>query len=302
MIHPVLSSRKIEHSLGHAHTLDVDANDPSDWRIIEGLAEEHPYIVALLSSMKNYLCTGSIINKRCVLTSGHCAANKPKYVVNSAVYTKGINNNTIFNVYSTTLHTDYIFDLQKTNPNITKLHSNIGLVFVDRPFLELFINIAEMGNYFASELRNKKMIAIGYGYLDTPNTVVLQSQTYLQVPCLNPKWYYCVCGKEYQMTGKTYLAEFGVGAPLLLESVLVGVTAAPCGSLSRDAMKYNIFTVVGPYLPWMEKITTQNSTKKLVYDIYEDYEDKVRNKGVGIQQYILLKHVHIFVMISKMFI
>ncbi|KAF9795200.1 hypothetical protein SFRURICE_004572 [Spodoptera frugiperda] len=230
--------------------------DPQDWRVIEALAEEYPYVVGLLSGTKDYICTGSIISKRSILTSGSCVSYDPKYVLlNTAMYNKRLNNTSVFDVAYTKLHADYIFDLKTTDPNVTRMHSNIGLVFVLPPVLELFVISADIGNYYASELKEKKLIAVGYGRIGASDTIALQHQAYHQTPCTNPKWYYCVCGIEYSTYTRTYTYEFGIGAPVLLGSELVGITATPCGTLSMKnlGIKYNIFTVIGPYLPWIHK-------------------------------------------------
>ncbi|XP_026725972.1 uncharacterized protein LOC113492622 [Trichoplusia ni] len=267
------------------------SSNPQDWRVIEALAEEHPYVVALLSSTKDYICTGSIISKKSILTSGSCVSYEPKYVViSAAMYNKKINNELVFDVAYTKLHGDYIFDLKTTDPNVTRMHSNIGLVFVSRPVLELFVNAADIGNYYASELKEKRLVAVGYGRLGTTDTVALQQQAYHQTPCTNPKWYYCVCGIEYSTYTKTYTYEFGIGAPVLFGSELVGITATPCGTLSMKnlGIKYNIFTVIGPYLPWIDKSQT-NSTIVI----------KMRTNSNGVERLTMNEHFIILLVISK---
>ncbi|KAF9419272.1 hypothetical protein HW555_004199 [Spodoptera exigua] len=238
----------------------IATGDPKDWKVIEALAEEYPFVVGLLSGTKDYICTGGIISKRSILTSGSCVSYDPKYVLlNTAMYNKRINTTSMFEVAYTKLHTDYIYDLKTSDPNVTRMHSNIGLVFVLPPILELFVIAADVGNYYASELKEKKLIAVGYGRLGASDTIALQHQAYHQTPCTNPKWYYCVCGIEYSTYTRTYTYEFGIGAPVMLGSELVGITATPCGTLSMKnlGIKYNIFTVIGPYLPWIDKSERQ---------------------------------------------
>lgn len=286
----LFSVQKTESSFGHEL---ISTTNLLDWRRFEALAEEHPYIVALLSGMKDYVCTGSVINKVCVLTSGNCVTYDPKYVaVNTAVYNKKLSNNTIFTISATLKHGDYMFQLKTADPNLTRMHSNIGLVFVDRPLLEYFINVADLGNFYASELKDMDLTAIGYGNLGSSNLVGLQYQIYHQTACMNPKWYYCVCGIEAQIT--TYVNEFGQGGPILLGSALVGISAAPCGTLllRNLGVKYNAFTVVGPYLPWVEK------SKESVPN---NYPAILRSRGVSIQRNMFLKHFHLLVVVSKMF-
>ncbi|KAJ8734721.1 hypothetical protein PYW08_013971 [Mythimna loreyi] len=266
---------------------------PQDWQVIETLAEEHPYLVGLLSGAKDYICTGSIINKRSILTSGSCVSFNPRYVLTSAaLYNKKINKRSVFDVAYTKLHGDYIFDLKTLEPNVTRMHSNIGLVFVKRPVLEIFVVAVEIGNYYASELKDKKLVAVGYGRLDSSDTVALQHQAYHQTPCTNPKWYYCVCGIEYSTHTKTYNYEFGTGAPVLLGQTLVGVTATPCGTLSMKnlGIKYNIFTVIGPYLPWIEKSQARKQKVHMVH---------APQGAHRLQPNLLLKLVCILLVISK---
>lgn len=231
--------------------------DPMDWRVVESLAEQYPYVIALLNLTKDYMCTGVIVNKRTVLTAGSCIDPELRYIaVGYAVLSKSITTKSLFGISSMSLHGDYLFELKAPDPNVTQMHSNIGLVFSARPNLETYIPSADLGNYFAPELQQKKLIVIGYGKINGTNLAVLQQQLYHQTPCTNPKWYYCVCGFELRADRKTYIQEFGQGAPVLLGSDVVGVAAAPCGSLELSTMmvKYNIFTVLGPYLPWIAKL------------------------------------------------
>ncbi|XP_052753694.1 uncharacterized protein LOC113514667 [Galleria mellonella] len=241
----------------------------NDWLTIETLAEVHPYIVGLLNNTKDYMCTGTIIDKQTVLTSGSCISKKLKYIVmGMAVLRKNINNNNLIEIASTKLHGGYVFEFKSSQYNITRMHSNIGLVLSSRPVLIYYFEGPKIGKYFASELKSATLTAVGYGKIDNSDTLVLQAQTYHQIPCTNPKWYYCVCGIEYSTNRRSNEQEFGKGAPVLRESELAAITAIPCGILTLKSMgvKYNIFTVVGPYLPWIEKIQlnfTIDSSKSL---------------------------------------
>ncbi|CAH2100020.1 unnamed protein product [Euphydryas editha] len=225
----------------------------SDWQRIETLAEEYPYIVAILNHEKDYVCTGTVINKRTVLTSGRCINPVPHYVTTgTAVFWKNQSSNNVFEVAFTKLHGDYIFNFHERDLSISQMHSNIGLIFTVKPFLDLYLESANIGNYFASELKGKKLLMVGYGNIKEPEVIVLQQQTYHQVPCKNPKWYYCICGIEYSAIN--YEEPFGEGAPVLYNDVVVGISASPSGSLTQNRnINYNIFTVIGPYLPWIEK-------------------------------------------------
>ncbi|XP_028164386.1 uncharacterized protein LOC114355642 [Ostrinia furnacalis] len=240
--------------------------NPRDWKIVESLAEEYPYIVALLNASKDYMCTGIIVNKKTVLTSGSCIDPDLYYIaVGSAVLSKSINNNSLFEIAATRIHSDYVFDLRPYDPNVTRLHSNIGLVFSVRSELEAYIPHADLGNYYASELQDKNVKVVGYGKISTSNMYVLQHQAYHQTPCMNPKWYYCICGYEYSAYSKTYEQEFGKGAPVFLRREVIGVAASPCGAMELpDGIKYNIFTVIGPYMSWIQK-EHPNITKPIVF-------------------------------------
>lgn len=277
----------------HVSSLRIaPSSSPQDWRAIELLAEQHPYLVGLLSGTKDYICTGTIISKWSVLTSGSCVSSNPKYVlITAALYNKKVNNKTVFDVAYTKLHGDYIFDVKVMDPNVTQMHSNIGLVFVKRPILEVFVIAADIGNYYATELKDKRLLAVGYGRLDTSDMVALQYQAYHQTPCTNPKWYYCVCGIEYSTYLKTYSYEFGTGAPVLFGHEVVGIAATPCGTLSMKnlGIKYNIFTVIGPYLPWIEKSQTGRKVAQMV----------ALNSATDLQANPLLKLFCLLLMISK---
>lgn len=225
----------------------------SDWQRIETLAEEYPYVVAILNEAKNYVCTGTVINKRTVLTSGGCINPVPHYItVGAAVFRKNQSNNSVFEIAFTKLHGDYVFEFQEADLSISQMHSNIGLIFTVRPFLDLFLECASIGNYFAPELKGKKLLMVGYGKVKESEALVLQQQMYHQVACKNPKWYYCICGIEYSAVSSE--EPFGEGGPVLYNDVVVGISASPSGSLTLNRnVNYNIFTVIGPYLPWIEK-------------------------------------------------
>ncbi|CAG4925266.1 unnamed protein product [Colias eurytheme] len=225
-----------------------------DWRIIEILAEEHPYIVALLSNTKNYTCTGVIISERAILTSGRCVFPEPTFVaVNSAVLGKMTNRNNIFEIAFTRAHEDYMYEVNELNQNITRMHSNLAIAFTVRAILLQFTESAILGNYFESELKNKILSVTGYGQLKNSDLAILQIQEYKQVACSNPKWYYCICGTEYS-SEITYELPFGEGAPIFYGHEVVGITASPVGSLSlKEDVDYNIFTVITPYMTWITK-------------------------------------------------
>lgn len=262
-----------------------------DWKLVESLAEEYPYIVALLNRTKEYMCTGIIVNKSTVLTAGSCIDPALYYIaVGSAVISKSINNGSLFEIATMQLHTDYIFELKPTDPNVTRMHSNVGLVFSVLPKLEVYLPTADLGNYFASELHEKNMVVVGYGKYSATKLYVLQHQAYHQAPCANPKWYYCVCGFEYSAYTKTYDHEFGEGAPVFLGREVIGIAATPCGTMElSDGIKYNIFTVVGPYLPWVEK-THPNITTPTKF--------RARNRG---HRDTCVYFIYVLFIISKVF-
>ncbi|XP_038209517.1 arginase-1 [Zerene cesonia] len=251
-----------------------------DWRIIEILAEEHPYIVALLSNTKNYTCTGVIISQRAILTSGRCVSPEPTFVaVNSAVVGKMLHRNNIFEIAFTRVHEDYMYEVNELNQNVTRMHSNLAIVFTVRAVLLQFTESAILGNYFESELKNKILSVTGYGQLKNSDVAVLQIQEYKQVACSNPKWYYCICGIEYS-SEITYELPFGEGAPIFYEDEVVGITSCPVGSISlKGDVDYNIFTVITPYKTWITK--TQ-------LDINEHGDKKPRSKetnGLDVKDY-----------------
>ncbi|KOB51927.1 putative protein containing trypsin domains, partial [Operophtera brumata] len=145
--------------------------------------------------------------------------------------------------------------MMAAEPNVFRMHSNIGLVFVVRPVLNLFIQPVEFGKYYATELQNTELITVGYGDIRSSRAVVLQYEIYDEAPCPSPRWYYCICGVESNHTTETYENYFGNGAPVFLGYEVVGVTAFAAGTLylSEAGEKYNVFTVIAPYLPWIEK-------------------------------------------------
>nr|XP_026484865.1 uncharacterized protein LOC113392580 [Vanessa tameamea] len=258
----------------------------SDWETIEALAEEHPYVVAVLNQAKDYVCSGTVINKMTVLTSGGCINPVPHYVVvGTAVFSNNINNNSIFQVSFSKLHADFILDIQEENLNIKQMHSNIGLIFTIRPFLDYYLESAVIGNYYASELKDKKLRMVGFGQIGASEALVLQQQAYHQMACKNPKWYYCICGIEYSAI--TYEEPFGEGAPVLYNNVVVGVAASTTGSLVLNRnINYNIFTVIGPYLQWIEK-----SKWNSIIELKEKRNNSVKQTGSENHLLVILANV-----------
>ncbi|CAF4784476.1 unnamed protein product [Pieris macdunnoughi] len=230
----------------------IMGNNIYDWKIIETLAERHPYIVALLNNTKNYACTGVIIDHRSILTSGACVHPEPLYVaVGSAIAGQRTNDNNIFKIAYTKAHEDFFFELGR-NYNVTRMHSNIALVFTVKPVLLYFCESAILGNYFESELKDKKLSTTGYGELRNALTV-LQHQRYRQVACTNPKWYYCICGIESSVD-TTYDLYFGEGGPVFYGDEVIGISSFPSGLMRlKDDVRYNVFTVISPYLEWIKK-------------------------------------------------
>jgi hypothetical protein len=262
----------------------------SDWKEIEKLAEDHPYLVALLDVRYEYICTGTSIAHQTVLTSGSCAAARPAFVAISAVLADDVVGKNILKVSGTKIHSSFDYYVSQTQPSDIVMNSNIALVYVDNNKLDYFANLAVIGDIGPLELRNKELAVFGYGELDM-GTIVLQQQVYVQKTCVNPQWFYCVCGVE-STRESTYENQFGEGAPALLQSKVVAIVAAPCGALimPNTDVKYNIFTVVTHYHSWVwnnrPKITTfQHEFKSLT------------NKGI-LNTKVFITHIVTMLMIN----
>lgn len=269
----------------------ISIASPSDWTAVERLIEEQPYIVALLNHTFDYLCTGTIISKKTVLTSGSCVNYNPKLVaVGVAVVSKKTSKSSVLDVAYTQLHGDYHFEMKAVEPNVTRMHSNIGLVIVARPILMLYIPAAEIGNYYASELQDLELKTVGFGEIRKTRSVVLQYANYNQAPCANPRWYYCICGVEESNVLETYEKNFGDGAPVFFGNEVVGVTASASGTLSLKAtgVKYNVFTVIGPYLTWIEKVGV-NATLNM----------RARSKAIRNQGSYIIMFLCVLLLINK---
>ncbi|XP_072935644.1 uncharacterized protein [Epargyreus clarus] len=226
------------------------------WKATEKLTEKYQYVVALLNANKEFECSGTIIGKRTIITSGNCITPQPYYVaVGVAVYNRNTNEHNIFEIAFVRLHTDYIYELQESEFSVIKMQSNIGLVFTYLSVLNFYIESPVVGNMYASELKNKTLVVVGYAKMRNSNAVGLQAQIYNQMPCINPKWYYCICGNESKSKNPKD-QKISKGAPLLVGTSVVGIAACPCVSLARqaDENKYNIFTVIRPYLRWIHRV------------------------------------------------
>lgn len=235
----------------------------ADWRIVEMIAEEVPYVVALLNKSRSYICTGVAINEDTVLTTGKCLSTNPKYIViGQAVINNYINKNKYLEIAYFVKHPDYTFKWERKAPHIT-IHSNIGVVYTVRQILNLHYEMAQIGTYYAPELHDRQFFAVGYGNGNVQNTQVLDRRLYHQEACVNLQWYYCVCGFTTDYIDYDQL--FGEGGPVLLNSDVVAVITVPCGKLFKpDALvSYNIFTIIGPYLTWMNRLRNKGNVVKL---------------------------------------
>lgn len=223
----------------------------------EALAEKYPYVVALLNSTREYVCTGTIFSPNTVLTSGHCIEREPSFVaVGLAVLSDQSNNNSIFAISAVELHLDYVFEVRRPASNLTtyRLHSNIGVAVVNGSKLTMYIYPPAFRHVGTEEMKHKSWTIVGYGRSEkNPNMFTLRQEEYTWTSCLSRKWYYCVCGTESSLSQNE---TFGEGAPLILDDqYLLAVTALPCGALklSKNGMGYNIFTVVTPYIGWIKR-------------------------------------------------
>lgn len=278
------------------------ADFTEEWSVIEALAEENPYVVALLNGTLDYKCSGATIGRRTVLTSGYCITLRPTFVaVGLALLSKKLSN--MFVVSHTLLHVDFTSVMNVSKPSATKMHSNIGLVFVTRPVLDLFLPPATIGSYFATELNEVELTTVGYGRrrvdeIDT-ETFELQYQCYDQSTCINPRWYYCLCGTEIASAERTHGKDFGNGAPVMFGSVIVCISAISTETLvlrSTD-VKFSIFTIIGPYIPWIEKSETSTKEEK----IQESSQMRIKSEAHLFNHCRVLRLVfvvHIFLLIS----
>lgn len=234
----------------------------ADWRIVERIAEEIPYVVALLNQTKSYVCTGVAISKETVLTTGNCLSPEPRYVViGQAVINDYINENQFIQIAYFVKHPDFTFIWERKAPHITTIHSNIGVVYTVRRILDLHYEMARIGTFFAPELHHRQFTVVGYGNTNVQNTQVLNRRLYHQEACVNPKWYYCVCGFTTEYID--YEQFFGEGGPVLLDTDVVAVITVPCGKLFKPdtLVSYNIFTIISPYVTWMNRLRAENVVK-----------------------------------------
>lgn len=225
-----------------------------DWRNIEKIAEEVPFVVALLNNTKIFICTGIAISKNTVLTTAKCLGPDTRYVViGQAVINDYINKNKFIEISYFITHPDFTFVWEKKAPHISTIHSNIGIVYTVRQILDLHFEMGRISTFFAPELHDRQFYAIGYGSIHVRNTQVLNRRFYYQEACINPKWYYCVCG--FTTNHIDYEHFFGEGGPVLLDTDVIAVITVPCGILLKpdSLVSYNIFTIISPYLTWMTR-------------------------------------------------
>lgn len=227
--------------------------NPKDWRTIERVAEEHPYVVALLDGALFYMCTGTIINDRTVLTSGKCLKNDLKYVaVTIAAFDRISVNSNVFTIAFKRRHGQYSFQIKpNSDSDAIRMQNNIGLVLTVKPLLEALVSRPRIGNLNYKKLKKIALVAVGFGKINR-RVVAIQKQVYETATCVNSNWNNCVCGIEEDSNLRTYVDQFGEGGPVLLGSVVIGIVSFPCASMSVSSVAtYNVFTVIGPYEYWI---------------------------------------------------
>lgn len=228
---------------------------PSDWKTVEAIAEEVPNIVALLNKKKSYICTGVAVTEDTVITTAKCLTFNPKYVViGQAVLNDYPHKNNIMEIASIVKHPDYTFVWEPDDYKMTAVHSNIGVVYTWKKNLHLFFEMAQIGIFFANELHERQFVTVGFGSYNVNNTLALNRRLYYEEECLNPKWYYCVCGFTTDYIRPEEV--FGEGGPVLLHNDVVALSSLPCGKPLKPpgVVTYNIFTIIGPYLPWINRL------------------------------------------------
>lgn len=266
--------------------IDTMNENSLSWRLIEKIAEEIPYVVALLNKTKCFICTGVAISKDTVLTTGKCLDPDPRYVIiGQAVINDYVNNNNLIEIAYFVKHPDYTFIWKPKAPHIATIHSNIGVVYTVRQILNLHFEMAKISTLFAPELQDRQFSAVGYGNGISQNTRVLDRRLYHQETCVNPKWYYCVCGftRDYI----DYEHFFGEGGPVLLDTDVVGLITVPCGKLFKpDALvSYNIFTIISPYLTWIDRERNKENVVKF----------SVKSNAVGVKPFSILMYVSLLI-------
>ncbi|KAI5642544.1 hypothetical protein NE865_05571 [Phthorimaea operculella] len=289
--------------LGYTLQQGEDVDDDNDWRSLEDMAEQHSFIVALLNKHLDFICTGTIVNNLVVLTTGSCIKKRPYVVVIGAAIIDtrdNVTNKSMRRISHSIIHPEYALELvNNTRDNKTQLNtliSNIGLVFAKEPVLELFYDRATTSFFFASDLMDKKFDVIGYGDVEGQQRKMMQRHWYKQTPCLNPYWYYCICGLNDSEEHET---DFGEGATLMYGSAVIAIGALSSGILSmpytspdkgdteNTRNKYVVFTVLGPYLTWIEEQTKREHI--LV-------SNKLHKNGANHRNQLSLKLVYIYIL------
>ncbi|XP_063634402.1 uncharacterized protein LOC134805044 [Cydia splendana] len=238
----------------------------TDWNEVEKLAEIHPYVVAVLDAKHEYICSGFSITDLTVVTAGSCLTVPPAAVAISAVLGDDAIGKNILRVSHTRVHKAFTCYVSQTQPSETIMNSNVALIYVVNHKLDYFTSAAAIGDFSPFQLRKQTLTVIGFGETDA-GTVVLQRQVYIQKTCVNPQWFYCVCGVESKET--TYENQFGEGGPVLLSGKVVAIAGAPCGALfiPHTSVKYNIFTVAMEYNSWIRNNLDNTTIEPKILDL-----------------------------------
>lgn len=267
---------------------EVKSTEPKVWSKAEGLAERYPYIVALLDKDKKFLCTGTIADEWTVLTTGSCLRTTPHSIaIGLAVINTEINRGNVILVDSVKQHEEFIFEIEDADPHHFRIYNDIGIVFLKHPIKRLLFVKAPINNAFASELQDVVLLTVGYVEENERDSVLLRSQPFRQSKCINLKWYYCICGVEYGIESGMPTFYFGLGAPALVQNEIAALTTSSYLFQIRKSpeAKYNIYTVVGAYLPWIEK-----AQAKIVERAF------IESRGF-LHKEMLTKHYYIFLLL-----